>query len=174
MEKNIRNIKNNNEENVIDLKKMKINENYNINDFSFSFENKKEIDTNFLSNIILEKDTENRNNDYEEEEEDNKEENTVLQSILDDLNKNVEINVKDLDENENYKECQEILDILKYPRSHKNIRENISPFKPLLKPKKVSLIGKVFYDIPDGKNNDNNVNINNNTTENTTYNDKII
>ncbi len=172
MEKDIRSLRNKNEENAIDVKEMKIKENYNINDFSFSFENKKEIDTNFLSNIILEKDTENKNNDYEEEEEDNKEENSVLQSILDDLNKNVEINVKDLgNENENYKECQEILDILKYPRSHKNVRENISPFKPLLKPKKVSLIGKVFYDFPDENNNNN---INNNTTENTTYNDKII
>ena len=60
------------------------------------------------------------------------------------------------------------MEILKYPRSDKNIRGGISPFKPLLKPKKISLVGKVFYNIPDDENN--NTDNNNNTTENTTYN----
>ncbi len=50
-----------------------------------------------------------------------------------------------LNDNENkYKE--EILSILNKPLSDKNSKKLI--FKPLYKPKKVSLIGKVFGDIP--------------------------
>lgn len=80
--------------------------------------------------------------------------------------------------NEHFNACQEILSILKKPLSNKNIRNrNIynsqydTPFKPLLKPKKVSLVGKVFYDIPSdinstcsskNKNNNDNINIENN------------
>ena len=174
MEKEIQNTKNanlknniNNEESLTEKK------NYNLNEFNYSFENKKEINDNnnvinYFSNIILEKESENKNdNDIADFDEDNKEENIEFKTILDDLNKNIEINVKEL-ENENYKECQEILEILKYPRSDKNIRGGISPFKPLLKPKKISLVGKVFYNIPDDENN--NTDNNNNTTENTTYN----
>ena len=47
-------------------------------------------------------------------------------------------------------ECEEILSILKKPLSDKNLKDkNIFnfPFKPLLEPKKVSLVGKVIYDI---------------------------
>ena len=76
---------------------------------------------------------------------------------------------------EHFNACQEILSILKKPLSNKNIRnKNIynseydTPFKPLLKPKKVSLAGKVFYDIPSDINstcsskNNNHINIENN------------
>ena len=57
-------------------------------------------------------------------------------------------NNNNINNNENFNECQEILSILKKPLSNKNIRnldnyDNL--FKPLLKPKKVSLIGKVLY-----------------------------
>ena len=70
------------------------------------------------------------------------------------------------------KECKEILSILRKPLSNKNIR-NLrmydTPFKPLLKPKKVSLVGKVLFGIPaddintqcSSKDNDNNSNNNN-------------
>ena len=45
--------------------------------------------------------------------------------------------------------CQkELLTILKKPLSDKNIRNKGLIFKPLIKSKKVSLIGKVFGDIP--------------------------
>ena len=50
--------------------------------------------------------------------------------------------------NKHFNECQEILSILKKPFSNKNIRnlDNYDTlFKPLLKPKKVSLVGKVLY-----------------------------
>lgn len=49
------------------------------------------------------------------------------------------------------KECQEILSILKKPLSDKNIRNKDiyeNPFKPLLKPKKVSLVGKIIFGFP--------------------------
>ena len=174
MEKEIQNIKNSNIiNNTINEENLAEKKNYNLNEFNYSFENKKEVNDNnnvinYFSNIILEKESENKNdNDIADFDEDNKEENNEFKTILDDLNKNIEINVKEL-ENENYKECQEILEILKYPRSDKNIRGGISPFKPLLKPKKISLVGKVFYNIPDDENN--NTDNNNNTTENTTYN----
>ena len=174
MEKEIQNTKNTNlKNNINNEESLTEKKNYNLNEFNYSFENKKEINDNnniinFFSNIILEKESENKNdNDIADFDEDNKEENIEFKTILDDLNKNIEINVKEL-ENENYKECQEILEILKYPRSDKNIRGGISPFKPLLKPKKISLVGKVFYNIPDDENN--NTDNNNNTTENTTYN----
>ena len=52
---------------------------------------------------------------------------------------------------EHSNECKEIISILKKPLSNKDIRNGKfydSPFKPLLKPKKVSLVGKVFYGIP--------------------------
>ena len=174
MEKEIQNTKNTNlKNNINNEESLTEKKNYNLNEFNYSFENKKEVNDNnnvinFFSNIILEKESENKNdNDIADFDEDNKEENIEFKTILDDLNKNIEINVKEL-ENENYKECQEILEILKYPRSDKNIRGGISPFKPLLKPKKISLVGKVFYNIPDDENN--NTDNNNNTTENTTYN----
>ena len=174
MEKEIQNTKNSNfKNNINNEESLTEKNNYNLNEFNYSFENKKEINDNnnvinFFSNIILEKESENKNdNDIADFDEDNKEENNEFRTILDDLNKNIEINVKEI-ENENYKECQEILEILKYPRSDKNIRGGISPFKPLLKPKKISLVGKVFYNIPDDENN--NTDNNNNTTENTTYN----
>lgn len=77
---------------------------------------------------------------------------------------------------EHFNACQEILSILKKPSSNKTIirnrniynSQNDTPFKPLLKPKKVSLVGKVFYDIPSDINstcsskNNNNINIENN------------
>ena len=154
-------------------KKMK-NEDCNINNFHFSFENKIDLtDINFLSNIILENENEkiveNEINDFEE---DNKEENSVFETILNDLNKNIEINLKEHENENNINQpCQEILDILTYPLSDKNIRNGISPFKPMLKPKKISLIGKVLSDMPiDVHNNNSHNNTHNNTTENTTSN----
>lgn len=169
-------IKNINQESKFDNedKKMK-NEDCNVNIFHFSFENKIDLtDINFLSNIILENENErivkNEINDFEE---DNKEENSVFETILNDLNKNIEINIKELENENNINQpCQEILDILTYPLSDKNIRNGISPFKPMLKPKKISLIGKVLSDMPiDVHNNNNSHNNNhNNTTENTTSN----
>ena len=110
-------------------------ENFDINEFNFIFDYKKDINnTNFFQNSMAEKGEQNEDF-FNDLYEDNKEENSVFKTILDDLNKNIEINIKEL-ENENKNECQEILDILKFPLSDKNIRGRISPFKPLLKPNK--------------------------------------
>ena len=48
-------------------------------------------------------------------------------------------------EDEHSKECQEILNILQMPLNEK--KDDDIPFKPLLKPKKISLVGKVIIDI---------------------------
>ena len=166
MEKEIKKTQNNKDNIVYDKeeKNMK-NENDYLNEFHFSFENKNEInDTNYFSNIILENENVNVNinikdNQNNDSDEDNEEENTVFNAILEDLNKNIEINVKEIEnENKNYKECQEILAILKYPLNGKNIGERFSPFIPRLKPTKISLIGKVL------------VNVNNNDCNNKTEN----
>jgi len=110
--------------------------------------------------------------DKKDFEEDAKEDNLVLNDILEDLNKNILINVKDDEEEEekNQKACQEILEILRYPKSHKNLRDVISPFKPLTQPKKISMVGKVFYNsayYDENKTSENTTNINsNNNIEN--------
>ena len=77
--------------------------------------------------------------------DDKNEESSEIKSILSELDKNININIK---ENENNNECQEIINILKKPLSDKNIRFYNSPFKPLLKPRKISMIGKVLCGIP--------------------------
>ena len=100
---------------------------FNIDDIKIDFfKNEKDIKENF--------------------EEDEKEDDVVVNSILEDLNKNILINVKEEEEEDkNQMACREILEILRYPLSQKNIRGVISPFKPLLQPRKVSMVGKVFY-----------------------------
>lgn len=152
MEKNLNNNKAQNENKIITIDEIP-----NKNEFNFSFENEKQNTLNFISNFVDEKEIENEID--KNLEEDSKEENCIFKSILDDLNKNIEINIKE----NNNKDFQEILDILKYPHSDKNIRDRISPFKPLLRPKKISMIGKVLSDFPEDENN--------NTTGNTTLND---
>ena len=169
MENKIKDIISENNRNKINIEKKMKNEIDNINEFHFSFENKNEINyANFLPHI-----SENENEKIENTEvndfEDNKEENCVFEAILNDLNKNIVINTKELEnENKNSKECQEILEILKYPLSDKNIRNDISPFKPLLKPKKISLIGRVLID------NNNSINTTDYTSSNAYNNYKIL
>ena len=135
----------------------------------------KEFDNNFLNfNLSFEENFNSNqklsNNKSKEEiynkfidfENDKDEENEEIKSILSDLNKNIDINIKEK-ENNNYRECQEIINILRKPLSDKYIRSYISPFKPLLKPKKISMAGKVLYDIQNDNNDDN---TNNTSTQN--------
>lgn len=114
---------------------------FNIDDIKIDFFNsEKDIKENALSKIkedeIIKK---------EDFDEDAKEDEVVVNPILEDLNKNILINVKEEEEDKNQMACREILEILRYPLSQKNVRGVISPFKPLLQPKKVSMVGKVFY-----------------------------
>ena len=58
---------------------------------------------------------------------------------------------KDANEREHSNEFEEILYILKKPLINQNIKKEKSyliPFKPLLKPKKISLMGKVLFHLP--------------------------
>ena len=108
--------------------------------------------------IDFEKDGENiKKQDFEE---DNKEEDLMIQNILEDLDKNILINIEKQEEDQKQKAINEILDILKYPHSDTNLRISSNPFKPLLQPKKISMVGRVFF-----KSNSNN---DNNTTEENT------
>ena len=86
-------------------------------------------------------------------EEDNKEEDLMFKKILEDLDKNILINIKKQEEDQKQKAINEILEILKYPNSDKNVRISSSPFKPLLQPKKISMVGRVFFN--SNLNNDN-------------------
>ena len=95
-------------------------------------------------------------------DEDEKEGEQILNIILEDLNKNIFINIKEEDKNQ--MACREILEILRYPLSHKNIRGVVSPFKPLFQPKKVSMVGKVFF-------NSTTDNVDNKTRENSILNE---
>ena len=114
---------------------------FNIDDFKIDFfKNDKEIKEEVLSLI-----KENEIIKKQDFDEDAKEDEVVVNPILEDLNKNILINVKEEEEDKNQMACREILEILRYPLSQKNVRGVISPFKPLLQPKKVSMVGKVFY-----------------------------
>ena len=77
-------------------------------------------------------------------EEDNKEEDFILKAILEDLNKNIIINVKEQEEVQKQKAIDEILQILKFPHSDKNIKINSSPFKSLFQPKKYLWLEEFF------------------------------
>ena len=91
--------------------------------------------------------------------EEKSEDNNEIQSILNSFNNNSEINIKEIQkEDNNYNECQEIINILKKPLSEKNVRFYSSPFKPLLKPRKISMEGKILYNSPKYEININNVN----------------
>ena len=71
-------------------------------------------------------------------EEDNKEEDLMFKKILEDLDKNILINIKKQEEDQKQKAINELL---------------VIPFKPLLQPKKISMVGRVFFN--SNSNNDN-------------------
>ena len=153
--------------------------NKSLHDFEFKFEKEKNLAEKDNSQNIF-------NNKYFEEIELDE-----ISDVINEINKAVTIDIntvnkKDCDiktnntyikqsnnitNDEHFNVCQEILSILKKPLSNKNVRNrNIyaTPFKPLLKPKKVSMVGKVFFNIPSDNNtkecsiekNDNNDNSN--------------
>ena len=148
MEKNRINTRNKNEKNkVVENFQIK-NENIHINDVHFLFdEQKSKINKNLTSHIIIENinSNENENND---DEEDIKEEEFIFKEILLNLNMNQ-------NETRDDKSCQEILDILKKPKNYNTTGVFVSPFKPLLKPKKISMEGRVLYNSYDIDNNAN-------------------
>ena len=106
-------------------------------------------------------------------EEDNKERDIILNNILEDLNKNVIINIKQQQEDSKQKAIEEILEILKYNQSDKDIRAEISPFKPMQEPKKISMVGRVFYNSADKDDNNNYVNPDNINDKTNSCNNKL-
>ena len=116
------------------------------------FKNTNEIDDG-LETLKKEEDIINK----QDFEEDNQERDIILNNILEDLNKNVLINFKKQEEDSKQKAIEELLKIFKYPHSDndKDLRSEISPFKSMLKPKKISMVGRVFYNSTDKDNNNN-------------------
>ena len=137
--------------------------NKSLHDFEFKFEKEKNLTEKDISQNIF-------NNKYFEEIELDE-----LSDVINEINKAVTIDIntvnkkdyfvnknktyikqsKSITNDDHFNVCQEILSILKKPLSNKNIRNsNIysSPFKPLLKPKKISMVGKVLFDISSDNN----------------------
>ena len=112
------------------------------NKVEFNNLNNKEKD---LKEKIIDFEKEGENIKEQNFEEDTGEDDMMLKMILEDLDKNIFINIKDQEEKRKQKAIDEILEILKYLHSDKNIRISSSPFKPLLQPKKVSMVGRVFF-----------------------------
>ena len=135
-------------------KKIRTNDEFNNIEFFDLVGNEKDM----KGLIYFEKEGENiKKQDFEE---DNKEEDLMFKSILEDLDKNILINIKKQEEDQRQNAINEILEILKYPHSDKNVRISSNPFNPLLQPKKISMVGRVFFS--SNSNNDNNT-----TKENT-------
>ena len=101
-----------------------------------------------------------------------------IKKIIEDLDQTININIRRINYDEydryinhiklslyddNYNCQKELLNILEKPLSNKNMRNKPLIFKPLLKSKKVSLIGKVFGDIPSNDTSQNTINKNTET-----------
>ncbi len=114
------------------------------------FENKFDNNLDFKTEIekpLLDKSKDNI------EENDLNEINDILKKMDNSISINLNYsynNIQIKNNNESHeKECNEILSILKRPFSNKDVRylNKDTPFKPLLRPKKVSMIGKVLYNV---------------------------
>ena len=128
----------------------------NSNIFNISFEDD-DKSNKYLKNFLSNEDIFDKDIDiYLENINDEKEE---INSISEEFNQKYKINAEKNENCENY--IEELLNILKKPLTYKNIRFYNSPFKPLLKPKYVSMEGKIIFK----SNNINEISCNN-TTEN--------
>ena len=84
----------------------------------------------------------------------NEEELNQIKLLITELNKAVQIDINIIKKNDDEKEYKEILSILQRPKikNRQMINKNKSIktclFKPLNRPKKISLIGRVFSDTP--------------------------
>ena len=161
-EKNMQHIDSSFEEDIHEINDIFKNKSSQNFDFNFNEEKimiEKENSQNIFNNKIFEE------NDLSE-----------IYDFLNEINKAENIDLNTLNKEENYNnnkkyaysqhnsniinddhfnECQEILSILKKPLSNKNLRNrniNDTPFKPLLKPKKVSLEGKILCYTPSENN----------------------
>ena len=136
MEEKQQYFRNRNEINII-LENIRMKES-DLNKLHFLFDDKigernKILFHNKILENFYEKEKENENGSNIEDIE---EENFVLEEILGDLNKE--------NQTKKNKACEEILDILKKPIINNPINIEFSPFKPLLKPKQISMNGRVL------------------------------
>ena len=136
MEEQRQNFINRNEINIIleniRMKESDLNKLHSLFDDKLGERNKTLFHNKILDNFYEEeKENENSNNI-----EDIEEEIFVFEKILDDLNKENQIKKN--------KACEEILNILKNPIIDNSISIEFSPFKPLLKPKQISMNGRVL------------------------------
>ena len=138
MEEQRQNFINRNEINII-LENIRMKES-DLNKLQLLFDDKigernKILFHNKILENFYEKEKENENGNVSNIE-DIEEENFVLEEILGDLNKE--------NQTKKNKACEEILDILKKPIINNPINIEFSPFKPLLKPKQISMNGRVL------------------------------
>ena len=144
----------NNIDSILNEKKSPLLKNSNIFNISFEDDDKS---NKYLKYFLSNEDIFDKDIDiYLENINDEKEE---INSISEEFNQKYKINAEKNENCENY--IEELLNILKKPLTYKNIRFYNSPFKPLLKPKNVSMEGKIIYK----SNNINEISCNN-TTEN--------
>jgi hypothetical protein len=138
MEEKRKNFRNKNEINIllenIRMKESDLNKLHSLFDDKIG-ERTKSLFHNKTFEYFYEKEKENENGNGSNIE-DIKEDNFVLEEILDDLNKE--------NQTKKNKACEEILDILKKPIIDNPIKTEFSPFKPLLKPKKIPMNGRVL------------------------------
>ena len=84
----------------------------------------------------------------------NEEELSQINSLITELNKAIQINININERNNDEKDCKEILSILQRQKIknkqiiNKNKTIKTCVFKPLKRPKKISLIGRVLSDTP--------------------------
>ena len=109
----------------------------NITIFNISFEDDDKSNKyllNYLSNEnIFIKDKE-KEKEYSKIKEENEEKNSNSENLN-----------KEYRRNKNNNSIKEILSILRKPINNKNIKFYDSPFKPLLKPKNISMEGRIIY-----------------------------
>lgn len=107
------------------------------------------LSTEKCTNKKAQKNNETKNKSNSEDEIIDIEEIEDISLLLNELNKSAYINLESsLIRNPKYKtESEEIISILRKPlKSKKYLNDNI--FKPMKKPKKISLAGKILVDCP--------------------------
>ena len=145
MKEYIKNSKNRNENRFFQEEQLKIIdeniENIEINDYNYSFE--KEIDLeNFLSKKM--EGINEIDNSLEVCDENNNGDNSKIKKSNENVDKKKEI---ENEKNTNAKAPEEIIVILRKALGDKTLRFINSPFKSLLKPKKLSLTGKILLNV---------------------------
>ena len=145
MKEYIKNSKNRNENRFFQEEQLKIIdeniEKIEINDDNYSFEKEFDLE-NFLSKKM--EGINEIDNSLEVCDENNNGDNNKIKESNENVDKNKEI---ENEKNKNAKAPEEIIVILRKALGDKTLRFINSPFKSLLKPKKLSLTGKILLNV---------------------------